>query len=336
MKKIYTLLLLFTITLFYSIPTQAYSLDGNDIPIALIGGRTLNELFEDDNEFLNNFNTWTSSSSTFTQIGNDYVLNPNDLATNIFARGVLINTPIINDLYIYSRVSFKVEGDSFYIGFYSSYTNTTNSVIQSQEYIDTPIPNQVYSISHLSRFQNTDPSFAITANKAHVHGVFQANYTGFSTPYANTVLLDYEKTIVLNLTALGLTNLTKDVVDYYYQEYERNKAFIEGYDEGFDVGYDEGFDDGVASDTSYAVGYALGLSEGEDMETGSSLLILIVALIGFVMMIFGFTTKRGIFNLLSVGAFVVLGTLLVEFVGFIIIAIGLVIINIYYAFFGDV
>jgi hypothetical protein len=72
------------------------------------------------------------------------------------------------------------------------------------------------------------------------------------------------------------------------------------------------------------------------METGSSLLILIVALIGFVMMIFGFTTKRGIFNLLSVAAFVVLGTLLVEFVGFIIITIGLVIINIYYAFFGDI
>jgi hypothetical protein len=33
MKKLITLLLLFTITLFYSIPTQAYTLDGNDIPL---------------------------------------------------------------------------------------------------------------------------------------------------------------------------------------------------------------------------------------------------------------------------------------------------------------
>jgi hypothetical protein len=150
-----------------------------------------------------------------------------------------------------------------------------------------------------------------------------------------------------NLTAIGIDHLTKIRLDKLYEDWQTNNiydqgfndgytdGFNDGYTDGFNDGYDEGFDDGVASDTSYAVGYALGLSEGEDMETGSSLLILIVALIGFVMMIFGFTTKRGIFNLLSVGAFVVLGTLLVQFVGFVIIAIGLVLINIYYAFFGD-
>jgi hypothetical protein len=160
--------------------------------------------------------------------------------------------------------------------------------------------------------------------------------TGFTA-----IEVDYVKSY--NLTNLGIDHLNKQTLDYYYNIWEQNNAYIEGYDDGFEVGYDdgfevgydEGFDDGVACDTSYAVGYALGLSEGEDMETGSSLLILIVSLIGFVMMIFGFTTKRGIFNLLSVGAFVVLGTLLVQFVGFVIIAIGLVLINIYYAFFGD-
>jgi hypothetical protein len=62
---------------------------------------------------------------------------------------------------------------------------------------------------------------------------------------------------------------------------------------------------------------------------------LVVAAIGFIMMIFGFTTKRGIFNLLSVGAFVVLGAMLSAYIGFIIIAIGLVIVNVYYAFWGD-
>jgi hypothetical protein len=227
MKKLITLLLLFTITLFYSIPTQAYTLNGNDIPLvqtknlfdkdnafpgfinqtngnftpagtfnasgfipifpsttytqtiiatggtagyafynssqvyisggdsltfttpataafirvsirlatlsindyqleqgatatsyAPYGFLSLNDIFEDNNEFLNNFNTWTPTRATFTQIGDDYVLNPNDSGANTFALGTLINTPIINDLFIYSRVSFKVEGSSFYVGFY--------------------------------------------------------------------------------------------------------------------------------------------------------------------------------------------------------------------------
>jgi hypothetical protein len=151
-----------------------------------------------------------------------------------------------------------------------------------------------------------------------------------------------------NLTTLGISFLSKETMDHYFRVWESNNAYIQGYNDGytdgyndgytdgFNDGYDDGFDDGVASDTSFAVGYALGLSQGADMETGSSLLILIVALIGFILMIIGFITKRGIFNLLSTGAFIVLGGLLVEFVGFIIIAIGLVLINIYYAFFGNV
>jgi hypothetical protein len=151
-----------------------------------------------------------------------------------------------------------------------------------------------------------------------------------------------------NLTAIGIDHLTKITLDKLYEDWQTNNiynqgftdgytdGFNDGYTDGFTDGYDDGFDDGVASDTSFAVGYALGLSQGADMETGSSLLILIVALIGFILMIIGFITKRGIFNLLSTGAFIVLGGLLVEFVGFIIIAIGLVLINIYYAFFGNI
>jgi hypothetical protein len=63
--------------------------------------------------------------------------------------------------------------------------------------------------------------------------------------------------------------------------------------------------------------------------------ILIFTLIGFTLMIFGFASKRRIFNLLAVGAFVVLGFLLIEFVGFIIILFGLIFVNVYYTFFGE-
>jgi hypothetical protein len=190
-----------------------------------------------------------------------------------------------------------------------------------------------FSFSVVSNFWQTTSGLRITTDND--MRIYQSMTIG------QTIQIDYM--YAYNTNNLGIDHLSKFVLDSLYDDWFYNSIYNQGYDDGylvgfndgFNDGYDEGFDDGVASDTSYAVGYALGLSEGEDMETGSSLLILIVALIGFVMMIFGFTTKRGIFNLLSVGAFVVLGTLLVQFVGFVIIAIGLVLINIYYAFFGD-
>lgn len=111
---------------------------------------------------------------------------------------------------------------------------------------------------------------------------------------------------------------------------------ITAYSSGFTVGYGEGYLDGVSEDNAYSLGYARGLSEGADMETGSSIIVFVVGAIGFIMMIFGFTTKRRIFNLLSVGAFIVLGGLLAQYVGFIIITIGLVIVNVYYTFWGDI
>jgi hypothetical protein len=135
----------------------------------------------------------------------------------------------------------------------------------------------------------------------------------------------------INLTSLGIDHLSKLTLDNLLKDFQFNNL----YNQGVLDGYADGLQNNTAYVQGYNVGYTDGLFGGTDMETGSSLLILIVALIGFVMMIFGFTTKRGIFNLLSVGAFVVLGTLLVQFVGFVIIAIGLVLINIYYAFFGD-
>jgi hypothetical protein len=130
-------------------------------------------------------------------------------------------------------------------------------------------------------------------------------------------------TTTLNLTFLfGIGNEPdKATMDGYYQDYEDylEYSFIlplafNTQTISFETIY---FDDGVSTEIE---------------QLGS---ILIFTLIGFTLMIFGFASKRRIFNLLAVGAFVVLGFLLIEFVGFIIILFGLIFVNVYYTFFGE-
>jgi hypothetical protein len=137
-------------------------------------------------------------------------------------------------------------------------------------------------------------------------------YEAFATP-----------TTTLNLTILfGVGNEPdKATMDGYYAEYEEYLEYLyvccnifATQTISFETIY---FDDGVSTEIE---------------RLGS---ILIFTLIGFTLMIFGFASKRRIFNLLAVGAFVVLGFLLIEFVGFIIILFGLIFVNVYYTFFGE-
>jgi hypothetical protein len=427
MKKLITLLLLFTITLFYSIPTQAYTLDGNDIPLvqkknlfdkdtAILGSfisitgtigsgpidfyhpdfipieagqsitlsaatsTLLRIAFYDINQtfIIRNQNTATTFTisapinSKFFRVNgliseiNSFQVERGSTATSYAPYGFLTLNNIFLDGNILSNPNFN-NGTTSWSGTPSSTLTASGGILRTtgtgaNEFVQAfpdPQPtgalgNRVYiqtryrvlnslATSLYIRFDGvnniniTNPVINFWYNDSVLRTVSVAlnsifirhQYVNSATANAKQAEIDY--VYAYNLTLLGIDHLSKFQLDTLFYDWQQNNAYIEGYDDG----YDEGFDDGVASDTSYALGYALGLSEGEDMETGSSLLILIVALIGFVMMIFGFTTKRGIFNLLSVGAFVVLGTLLVEFVGFVIIAIGLVLINIYYAFFGD-
>jgi hypothetical protein len=131
-------------------------------------------------------------------------------------------------------------------------------------------------------------------------------------------------TTTLNLTFLfGVGNEPdKATMDGYYQDYEdwQDYSFIlplafNTQTISFETIY---FDDGVSTEIE---------------RLGS---ILIFTLIGFTLMIFGFASKRRIFNLLSIGAFIVLGVLLAEFAGFLIIVFGLVVLNLYYTFLGDI
>jgi hypothetical protein len=297
MKKIYTLLLLFTITLFYSIPTEAYTLNDNDIPVVALGGLTLNQVFRDGQLIANgNFNLGTSGYTVITLSGtvSDGIYNAT--ATAQFGR-VITSTLAPSGVVLYSITRFRV----------SAATNTVVFITNN------PTTLQYHNVPGTFQFFSNLKTTTATLQNTRIE---DTRTSGFS-------LIEIDFIYFYNITFLGLTSLTLNQLDGYFRLWYENNSYIEGFNDGFD-------------DTlTYELGYALGLSQGADMETGSSLLILIVALIGFVMMIFGFTTKRGIFNLLSVAAFVVLGGLLIEFVGFIIITFGLVLINIYYAFFGE-
>jgi hypothetical protein len=442
MKKLITLLLLFTLTLFYSIPTQAYSLDGNDIPLVqnknlfdstnlesggisgLTGAKVVNAngirtivknsilpsttyrfsllapvndniifYYYDVNDvylgsasrsllgtngaaFTTPANAATYHLALFNfnspapSFSNNYQLELGSVATSFTPYGFLTLNQIFRDSNLIINGDFNNGLNNW------SFLNATGSVINGQANftasafdgrIETDLISLINNNNYYYRFDVKTTSNLVQTSLAGLGALFHSG-SGFFESFSNVLnwtppsqtnifLVRDQRTsgfnniivdnaFVINLSNINL-NLNTQSIDYYYYLWRQNNAYIEGYNngytngyndgytDGFDLGYDEGFDDGVASDTSFAVGYALGLSQGADMETGSSLLILIVALIGFILMIIGFITKRGIFNLLSTGAFIVLGGLLVEFVGFIIIAIGLVLINIYYAFFGN-
>jgi hypothetical protein len=144
-------------------------------------------------------------------------------------------------------------------------------------------------------------------------GTTSTSHEAFATP-----------TTTLNLTFLfGIGNEpNKATMDGYYAEYEEYLEYLyvccnifATQTISFETIY---FDDGVSTEIE---------------KLGS---ILIFTLIGFTLMIFGFASKRRIFNLLSIGAFIVLGVLLAEFAGFLIIVFGLVVLNLYYTFLGDI
>jgi hypothetical protein len=328
MKKLITLLLLFTITLFYNIPTQAAL-----TPPALFDYSFVYDATDGEFQFKDGTNSYTPE---FTRT----------------ADGIYFNYEYIGDgdglLPFELTLRFNRPNTSWTLGT-SGYIatdtnigsdNTVGSINKFEHYFNNNTNNDYKFLLDVS---NTTTS---ASNTNYVSELFYNNfkfntYSSFIRSSPGSLIEYFIPTGYISHVRKPLTSV-EDYFDAFYlidlgisPAVQSTTAYETGYETGYEVGYGDGYTDAVEEDNAYALGFAKGLLEGGDMETGSSLLILIVALIGFVMMIFGFTTKRGIFNLLSVGAFVVLGTLLVQFVGFVIIAIGLVLINIYYAFFGD-
>jgi hypothetical protein len=324
MKKILTLLLLFAITLFYSIPTHAALTPPSSYDYSFEYDATDGEFqFKDGTNYYTPEFTRTADGIFFNYeyIGDANGLLPFEI-TLIFNRS---NTSWTLGTTGYIATDTIIGADNS-VGSVVKYVIKTNNTSNNDfiQYIDTSS-----SSGALAAFFNIENGTVISP-------------TGFYALSITVLNPFYLSSKITTQISIAAANPARYLDALYWKDLGISAAYTAGeqsttaYQNGFTDGFGDGYQQGVQEDNAYALGYARGLLEGSDMETGTSILILIVALIGFILMIIGFITKRGIFNLLSTGAFIVLGGLLVEFVGFIIIAIGLVLINIYYAFFGNV
>lgn len=319
MKKLYIVLIaLFTFITLPGLQTQAYSYTGNDIAITELNGLTLNELFR-DSELDNNgdFSTnplsaWGTAGSTESYDSiNNYLINTGD--------GTL------SFVYANRNYSFTV-GDTYYLRSKTRVTNS-NAIALTLRFdannLDTmsnPTQNIWYELS------------ALRTTTANTSVLLVHNYN--NGPDANGSVMEADYIFIYNLTTLGITT-TQDVLDYWFNQWQENNIYIEAYNQGELDGYAEGLADNTAYVQGYNVGYTDGLTEAVDMETGSSIIVLVLAALSFGFMIFGFSSKKRIFNLFAAGLFIVLGGLLIEFAAFIIITIGFVIFNLYYTFVSD-
>jgi len=342
------------------IQNQFYNLSGvftNIAPITFIqqinasyvdSATQNNKVLQTDNHYLLDLNALGISSLTKAQLDTYFNIYQNGVNATYYATDG--NVSSVDGYYYASGKNLfdntnRVDGQRF--------DQTTGNFIASG--------NQFYTPNYISIKPNTTYTYSFSAsidlriiyydeNKTFISGLListvgtndtrttpsNAYYIRLSTAILKINTLQIEEgstattyeafatpTTTLNLTFLfGVGNEpNKATMDGYYAEYEEYLEYLyvccnifATQTISFETIY---FDDGVSTEIE---------------RLGS---ILIFTLIGFTLMIFGFVSRRRIFNLLSIGAFIVLGFLLVEFVGFIIILFGLVFINVYYTFFGE-
>jgi len=70
------------------------------------------------------------------------------------------------------------------------------------------------------------------------------------------------------------------------------------------------------------------------LDVGYSLFLIMSAGIGLALIMFGHSSKVRIFNLFGSGVFIFLATQFVEFLPMLIVCIGIILYEVYYAFFG--
>ena len=213
-----------------------------------------------------------------------------------------------------------VPGPKIYLKYNNNYTNDYQSFID----VSSNASNFVFqfNINTLIYITNRSGPFFVVSDT-------QFLINSFVPSFSNVEFFRSNLSAALYLDAFYLKDLGQSAA--YTAGVESTTAFQEGYEEGYGFGYQAG----VEEDNAYSLGYAKGLQEGQDMETGSSIIVLVLALMAFAMMLFGFTSKRRIFNLFASGLFIALGAILFEYPAFIIVTIGLVIVNVYYTFVSD-
>jgi hypothetical protein len=328
------------------LPLNAYSfaLVRYDNDYVLVDGLTIEDIFIDSDNYFDNTKVWNALNNQTT---NEVFLNNNELSSTFyltslsffedvffsfpvdiyFAHSFINKSPVVANRITRLTTNVFLSTDNF-----DSFLGTINSTFSPPQgrvtinYLNDGSLNEFYlvfidvddlGLTSLTQTQ-FDDFFKLYVNIEENNFIYT---DGYATTFINPTYVYDEK--ILNLTSIfGAGNEPDEAtMDGYYQDYEEYLEYLYVCCDifatqtiSFETIY---FDDGVSTEIE---------------QLGS---ILIFTLIGFTLMIFGFASKRRIFNLLAVGAFVVLGFLLIEFVGFIIILFGLIFVNVYYTFFGE-
>jgi hypothetical protein len=320
MKKLYIVLIAFlTFITLPGLHTQAFNYEyTNDVPIFELNNYTLDEIFIDNNIIGIDYNNIIKNATSWT-VGNELTntiraLKPNSILPNI-------RIPV-TELNVFAKIGNTVYPNS------TLSSGTTDAIL-----VKLDVNNIVFRIDKTLLITKDSTGFELFLQQNNVKLVYE---TIDSNSNADVYINLYDE-IQLDKIELGITSLTNEQIGEYYKNWLYNYTLFLNvdYQVGYNDGYNDGYIDAVQEDNAYALGYARGLSEGQDMETGSSIIVLVLAALSFGFMIFGFSSKKRIFNLFAAGLFIALGGLMVEFPAFIVISIGFVIFNIWYTFGSD-
>jgi hypothetical protein len=159
----------------------------NDTPIEELNGLTLNEIFRDSNivlnpDFTDGLTGWHAGGSTFSSVNNDYVqVN----STTSYGYAAQFNKKIIGNIYYQVARAKKISGTMTFFDFGNDGLNVI-------------VPTE--------SFQQFSAKATATETIFLVRGRGTPNYT-FQIDYA----------YAFNLTSLGISTLTKEQLDLYYQ-----------------------------------------------------------------------------------------------------------------------
>ena len=62
--------------------------------------------------------------------------------------------------------------------------------------------------------------------------------------------------------------------------------------------------------------------------------LLVAVALAFALMVWGYSTKMGIYNLFSVGLWIFIATQVITYTPFVLVIVGIIIFQLYYTFFG--
>lgn len=265
-----------------------------------------------------------------TTFNNDTIIPAlNNLTLNeVFVGGqLLLNNEFSSVVTPWSTLSYSNSINQGILELTSNAISTSARIDQSVS-----LNNAVYYIN--SRFKNIDTSYSIRFNStvligsgltndnfisvSHITNWTSGSITNFriyfpTTAIGQKVFVDYAH--LINLTSLGIASLTQAQMDAYFNLWQADE-FING-----------------ITFTTFQTAESYYRQTFYDPLPESSIALIVAGILGIGLMLLGFITNARIFNLFSIAPFTVFGLLLPN-PAIIIAMVGLIIYQVYYAFWS--